>query len=341
MLRIIDELIAAGDFKIEGVAARHRHAALASVALPFPVHCYPVPRPVLYESWHRLGLFPVQQVLGPVDLIWAAAMVVPPASAPLVVSVHDLDFLQHPERLSARGRRFFPKAWQVTRERADLLVCHSQLVAGDIVDQGVEHGKVRVAPLGVDLVKVTAAQVAEVCERFGLPAEFVLWVGTIEPRKNLRNLVAAMTQLADVPLVIAGPDGWAIDDVDLLEPLGSRAVRVGHVSEADLHALYSAASVFVLPSLAEGFGLPVLEAMAQGTPVVTSAGTATEEVAGGAALLVDPLDPEAIADGLRSVLGDDDLADGMRVAGAKRAAERTWAATAAGYAAAFHEVLPR
>ncbi len=341
ILRITEELLAGGRFDVEGVAARHSASALAAVELPFPVHCYPVPRPVLYETWHRLGLFPVERVMGPVDLIWAAAMVVPPASAPLVVSVHDLDFLDHPERLSARGRRFFPKAWQATRERADLLVCHSELVADDIVGQGVDRAQVRVAPLGVDVVDVTADQIAEVRARLVLPDEFVLWVGTIEPRKNLRNLVTAMTRVPDVALVIAGPDGWVVDDVDLLAPLGSRAVRVGRVSEADLSALYAAASVFVLPSLAEGFGLPVLEAMAQGTPVVTSAGTATEEVAGGAAVLVDPRDPDAIAAGVRSILDDASLAGRLAAAGPRRARERTWKATAAGYAAAFDDVLGR
>ena len=174
-----------------------------------------------------------------------------------------------------------------------------------------------------------------------LPDEFVLWVGTIEPRKNLRNLVTAMTRVPDVALVIAGPDGWVVDDIDLLAPLGSRAVRVGRVSEADLSALYAAASVFVLPSLAEGFGLPVLEAMAQGTPVVTSAGTATEEVAGGAAVLVDPRDPDAIAAGVRSILDDASLASRLAAAGPRRARERTWKATGEGYAAAFDDVLGR
>ncbi|MDA3038136.1 MAG: glycosyltransferase family 1 protein [Actinomycetota bacterium] len=341
ILRIAEALLDDGRFEIAGVAARHSKSALAAVELPFPVHHYSVPRPALYESWHRLGLFPVEQVLGPVDLIWAAAMAVPPASSPLVVSVHDLDFLEHPERLSARGRRFFPKAWQAARERADLLVCPTELVAEDIVGRGIDRDRVRVTPLGVELVDVTAEQVAEVRARLALPEEFVLWVGTIEPRKNLRNLVAAMSRLPDIPLVVAGPDGWVIDDADLLVPLGSRAVRVGRVAETDLHALYAAASVFAFPSLAEGFGLPVLEAMAQGTPVVTSAGTATEEVAGGAAVLVDPHDPEAIAAGVRSILDDDDLASRLRLAGPRRAAERTWASTAAGYAAAFDDVLGR
>ncbi len=341
MGRILDELVAIGTFEIQGVAARHSKAELAAVELPIPVRCSWVPRPILYEAWHRLGLFRVERLTGPVDLIWAAAMVVPPPTAPMVVSVHDLDFLAHPERLSARGRSFFPRAWKATCERADLMVCHSELVARDLEQQGIGLERVRVAPLGVDLVDVGSNATDEIRRRWSLPHDFVLWVGTLEPRKNLRNLVAAMAMVPDLVLVVAGPDGWVVDGDDVLAPLGARVKRVGRVSDADLHALYAAATLFVLPSLAEGFGLPVLEAMAQGTPVVTSSGTATEEVASGAAVLVDPLDPESIAEGIRSVLSDPELANRLGRAGLERASERTWAATAAAYANAFSEVILR
>lgn len=337
--RVLEELVIRGEHEIQGVAARHAAGPVGGVDLPVPVHHYRVPRPVLYEVWHRFGRFAVEPLTGRVDLIWAAAMTVPPATAPLVVTVHDIDFLKHPERLSGRGRRFFPRAWRATTERADVIVCPSEFVAHELTGVGISPDRIRVVPLGVDRVEVAASARAEVRRRLGLPEDFVLWVGTVEPRKNLANLVAAMGRVPDVPLVVAGPDGWVVDDNDLLAPLGNRALRVGRVSEDDLHALYAEATVFVLPSLAEGFGLPVLEAMAQRTPVVTSAGTATEEVAGAAAVLIDPTDPESIAAGICSVLDDPALADRLADAGAARAATRTWALTAAGYAEVFDQAI--
>ena len=130
-------------------------------------------------------------------------------------------------------------------------------------------------------------------ERFGLPDRFVLFVGTLEPRKNLRRLAEATGKLGE-PLVVAGPEGWG----DATVGIDGDVRFLGFVPSAELPALYAAATVFAYPSESEGFGLPVVEAMVQGAPVVTSAGTSTEEAAGGAAVLVDPFDVDSIADGL-------------------------------------------
>lgn len=322
-----------------GLAARHAEGDLGHPTPPIPVRHAPLPRPLLYESWHRLGRFKVETYVGPVDLIWAAAMVCPPKTAPMVVTVNDLEFLHHPERLSARGRRFFPRAWKVARNRADAIVCPTQLVADDVVDQGVDRAIVHTVPLGVAAPRVTPEAASEVRAKFDLPAEFALWVGTLEPRKNLARLVEAARAIDDLVVAFVGPDGWAVDGEDELAPLGARARRIGTVSETDLHRLYAAANVFVLPSLAEGFGLPVAEAMAHGTPVVTSRGTATEEVAAGAAVLVDPLDVGSIERGLRSIVDDEQLAAELALAGRARAGELTWTATGLGYSEVFEGLL--
>jgi glycosyltransferase involved in cell wall biosynthesis len=335
----IDGLIEVGGFDLVGVAARHRPSDIATVNLPIPVSCFSVPRPALYESWHRLGLFPVEKLLGDVDLIWASAMVVPPHSAPTVVTVNDVDFLHHPERLSSRGRAFFPKAWEVSLERADILVCPSQLVAKDVVAHGAKKSRVRVVPLGVEGDVATAAGIARVIETYDLPDTFALFVGTIEPRKNLAGVVAAMLEIPELDLVVVGPDGWQVEGSDLLGPLGARVHRLGFVPERDLGGIYAAARVFLLPSLAEGFGLPVIEAMLQGTPVVTSRGTATEEVAAGGAILVEPTDASDIERGIRLVIDDSDLADNLAERGRLRAAELNWRTTGEGYARVFSEVL--
>ena len=161
------------------------------------------------------------------------------------------------------------------------------------MDAGLVADRLRHVPLGVDIVEVGEADVDRVRRRYRLPAEFILFVGTLEPRKNLRRLVEAVERVGDLPLVVVGMNGWG--DQSALD--GPDTLLVGFVPDDDLAPLYAAARVFAYPSEREGFGLPVLEAMAQGTPVVTSRGTSTEEVAGGAAVLVDPFDVDSIADG--------------------------------------------
>ena len=207
----------------------------------------------------------------------------------------------------------------VTRDVAALVVTSSDGEPPRPRGHGVEAARIRVVPLGVDHAPADADAVAAVRRTYGLPERFVLFVGTLEPRKNLRRLGAAMARLADpLPLVVAGPDGWGDGHRRASTPptCGSSASSPA----ADLPALYAAATVFAYPSESEGFGLPVAEAMAQGTPVVTSAGTSTEEVAGGAAVLVDPFDVDAIAAGIdEAQRRADELAD--RRAGAGRGAD--------------------
>ena len=162
-----------------------------------------------------------------------------------------------------------------------------------------------------------------------MPERFALFVGTVEPRKNLANLAAAMAHLPDLPLVVAGAAGWGD-----ATPRRATVRFLGFVPDGDLAGLYAAADVFCYPSLREGYGLPVLEAMAQGTPVVTSRATSTEEAAGGAAVLVDPLDVDDIARGVLEAL---DRRDELAAAGRTRAAAQTWARTAELTVAAYRE----
>jgi glycosyltransferase involved in cell wall biosynthesis len=173
--------------------------------------------------------------------------------------------------------------------------------------------------------------------RLGRP--YVLWTGTVEPRKNLPTLLEAFRALDrhGVELVLVGPKGW---NEDLGAHLGNAAGRVrvlGFVPTDDLRALYAGAELFCLPSLREGFGMPLLEAMAQGAPVITSSGTATEEVAGEAAVLVDPLDAPALTGAIADLLDDPAEQERRRAASLARAAEYPWARTAVDLEAAFAE----
>ena len=304
-----------------------------------------LPRPALYEAWHRTGRPRVDRMSGfsgvPPDVVHASGGAVPATGAPLVATIHDLAWRRHPEAATRRGRRMF-EGWLADARRADRIVCPSESTRHDLVDAGFDDGRIRVVPLGVVPTHVEPGLPGRLRSRYGIDGPFVLWVGTLEPRKNLDRLVAAMSAsatLTDVPLVLVGPEGWRTDVARTVTPLGERALVVGSVDDAEKRAWYEAADVFCLPSLHEGFGLPVLEAMAHGTPVVTSAGTATSEVAGDDALLVDPTDVGAIAEALSTVLANAATADRLAAAGRIRAAAHPWSRTAEGLVDVYREVV--
>lgn len=322
-----------------GVAAAHREPAPEAWAPPIEVHHLPLPRPALYESWHRLRRPPVERATGRVDVIHATTMAMPPRSAPIVMTVHDLAFLHEPAHFTARGMRFFKRGLELAVAEADLVVCPSKATRDDCLEAGFEEARLRVIPLGVEPAQATDEEVATVRRKHKLERPYILWTGTIEPRKNLPRLLAAFRSLdTDRVLALAGPKGWNEDIEKLAEGLQDRVHPLGFVPHADLGPLYAGADLFCFPSLLEGFGFPVLEAMAQGTPVVTSKGTSTEELAGDAGVLIDPLDASSIAQGMRSLLEDATLAKQLSEAGARRAASFSWQRTAQGLADAYREV---
>jgi glycosyltransferase involved in cell wall biosynthesis len=291
----------------------------------------PLARPFLYEAWIRLGWPKVESVTGRVDVVHATGLIPAATSAPLVVTVHDLAFLHRPEQFTRQGARLMTLGLKRIRKRADIVISSSTATTEDCLDAGIPADRIRQVPLGVDVEDVLPADLERVRTRYRLPREFILFVGTLEPRKNLARLVSAVDRVADLPLVVVGMDGWG----EQAELGSSNALLLGFVPDADLAALYATATVFAYPSEREGFGLPVLEAFAQGTAVVTSRGTSTEEVAGGAAVLVDPFDIESIADGVRRALVD---AVALGVAGRQRARQMTWRAAAERTADVYREL---
>jgi glycosyltransferase involved in cell wall biosynthesis len=228
--------------------------------------------------------------------------------APLVVTVHDVALLRHPEAFPRWHRTSGNRALRAGVLAADAIVCVSAFTRDELLDLvPVPAERIRVVPNAVDPVFASDGERAE--------GDYVLAVGTLEPRKNLAAAVDA-ARLAGVELRVAGAVGWG----------GVAAPGwVGEPSDAQLAGLLRGARCLVYPSLYEGFGLPVLEAMACGTPVVTSRGGATEEVAGRAAVLVDPRDPSAIAAGIEEA---GRRRDELVAAGRARAAGFTWSRSA-------------
>ncbi|HET7571938.1 MAG TPA: glycosyltransferase family 1 protein [Gaiellaceae bacterium] len=267
---------------------------------------------------HLLGPLAARRGL---DVLHCPTYYAPVSSGvPVVVTVHDLAVWRHPEAFGRWTRLFVPRAVPRMLRGAARVIAVSEFTRRELVELlGVPAERIRVVPNGVEAVFRPDGDAVE--------GEYVLAVGTLEPRKNLRRLAEA-ARLAGRELWVAGDAGWGG-----VELPGVR--RLGRVSDEELARLLRGALCLAYPSLYEGFGIPVLEAMACGTPVVTSRGGATEEVAGGAAVLVDPLDPEAIAAGLEeAVAGRDEL----RGRGLARAAAFTWDETARGTLDVYREV---
>jgi glycosyltransferase involved in cell wall biosynthesis len=253
-----------------------------------------------------------------------------------VVTLHDVAFLHDPSHFSRHGVRTFRRSLDRIRRDAAVVLCSSQATLDDVSFAGVPSDRLRLVPLGVDVEPASPDDVARVRALFDLPERYLLFVGTVEPRKNLRGLAAAVSLLDEpLPLIIAGADGWGDIDIhdDLRREIDLRFL--GFVPSEDLNPLYAGAHVFCYPSEREGYGLPVLEAMAQGVPVVTSRGTATAETAGAAAVLVEPKDPADIARGIVEAAAR--WAE-LSAKGLARAHKLSWRATAALTADVYREL---
>ena len=250
-----------------------------------------------------------------------------------LVTVHDVIPLIHPEWFSPKHRWVVRAAIGRVLRRADLVIVPSESVRGDVLER-MPHGddRVVVVPEGCEErfgPEQDPEESRRIRSKYRLPASYVLAVGRIEPRKNLSVLVQAFARLdrPDLTLVLAGAPGWRsreVFDTAAESGLGDRVRFTGFVDDRDLPELYRGAALFAFPSLCEGFGLPVLEAMGCGTPVMASNASSIPEVAGDAALLVDPRSPDELADSMRRVLDDEDLRRTLREKGLRRAAGSSW-----------------
>ena len=265
-----------------------------------------------------------------------------------VVTFHDVTFFLLPERYPALRRAYFRAASRAGARLADMAIAVSKTVKADVERHlPLPPERVRVVPLAAApsyRPLGDPSKLAAVRARYGLPERFILNVGALEPGKNQATLLRAFGRLSasgsERTLVIAGPPAWRYERlVRLVDKLGlAGQVRfLGYVPAEDLLALYNLADLFVFPSLYEGFGLPPLEAMACGLPVVASTAPALREVLDGAALLVQAQDVAALAEAMAAALGDEALRSRLREAGLQRAALFSWERTARETAAVYRE----
>ncbi len=329
------------DVQLIGVAGNNKDQPTSSYAPPIKVEQLALHGAVLYEASLRLRAPRVERATGDVDLLHCTSIIPFASRAKMIATVHDLAFLKYPEFFSRRGNSVFRRSLKILMKNAEILLCSSQATLNDCFEFGFSADRLRHVPLGVN-APVVAPNSAQVLDRLGLSGEYLLFVGTLEPRKNLARLVAALETLGDsVPqLVVVGATGWGdikvASSINEKSIISTRVKFLGFVEADDLGALYSNASAFCYPSLMEGFGLPILEAMSCGAPVVTSRGSSTQEVAGNAAMLVDPLDLSSIADGVINALGQRDT---LVELGRKRAAEMTWNQSALRTASIYDQVI--
>lgn len=285
----------------------------------------------LARLWHR-AQFPinVEWITGEIDLYHAPDFTLPPTRARSVLTVHDLSFARDPDSAAPTLRAYLDKVVPRSVKRATHIIAVSQATKNDLVElYDTPQEKISVIYEGVD-EKFKPTNDASKIKTYGVGDKpYILSVSTIQPRKNFKRLIQAFAQLpTDFELVIAGGKGWMYDDIFAeaeKEGVRGRVRFIGFVPDDDLPALYSHAAMFAYPSLYEGFGLPLLEAMACGTPTLASNVSCLPEVAGGAAVTASPYDVDSLAEGLKHTLVN---RDELIQKGFARASQFKWEAAA-------------
>ena len=295
---------------------------------------------------NRLHLLPIESFLGKIDVFHSSDWSQPPTKAAKITTIHDFGFLKFPATAHPKIKSVMARRLKWVKKEADVVIAISESTKKDIIEiLNIPEQKIKVvyeaAPDDVIQIK-DQKKINQIKNKYKLDGDFLLSVATLEPRKNLKRIILAFQKIKkDFPsmkLVIVGKSGWDQSLNEIAKQKQSDIVFTGYINRSDLLALYSSASCFVFPSLYEGFGLPILEAMKCGAPVVTSNVSSMPEVAGQAGVLVDPLSVEKITQGIKKAIGDK---ENLVQKGFEQANSFSWEKTAKETLKVYEEIFKR
>lgn len=342
---VLEELGRRSDLQVTAfpVTARRRSQLADVVPAGIETRTPLLPARLLHELWRRVGWPPVDRLVGEPEVVYGPNFVVPPARAARVVTVHDLTAVRFPE-LCQPHTRVYPELIRRAADGGAWVHAVTEAVRIDIIDLlGIDPDRIVTVWEGTPQRPTGDAERGRRLAGFD---DYVLAVGTVEPRKDVVGLIHAVDRLqqagVDVPLVHAGPPGWGAPAVETARSAAADPHRIrllGRRSDQEIQDLYVGARLVAYPSVYEGFGLPVLEAMAAGVPVVTTRVPAIEEVAGDAACLVEVGDVDGLSHAIDTLWHDDELRASLRAAGLRRVGHFDWATCADGLVSLFHRAL--
>ena len=306
-----------------------------------------VPNRLLNVGWAYINFPPTEYLLGDKDVYYSPNFQAPPAKKMgRVITIHDLVFYTDPELAMPEAVRHYKYRIKTYAERADIITADSYATASEISKHlGINQNRIRVVyPGAIPLKEISNEETESILNKFKL-GKYLLFIGCLEPRKNLIRLFKAFEQsklYKDMTLALAGPRGWRFEVLEAVWnslKCKDRIRWLNYVSDEELSALYRNAEFFAFPSIAEGFGLPILEAMSAGCPVLTSDRSSMPEVAGNAAYYVDPFEIDSISNGLIKLASDTALRNQISDSGLARFREFSWDKMASELMAIFKEVL--
>lgn len=280
---------------------------------------FPIPPTVLDLLWNKLHIFPVEKLIGKVDIFFTSDWTEPPSKSKKITTIHDLVTYKFPETSSQNIIETHKQKLKWVIKESSFILCDSESTKKDAMEiLGIDRKKLRVIYPPVE-IKVSPSE--NIKQKYNITHPYILTVGKIEPRKNIKRLIQAYEKIhiKEVELMVAGPKGWG--ELDLPEVKGVRFL--GYISDEDLYALYKEAVFFVYPSLYEGFGYPVIEAMKLGCPVATSNTSSLKEITSDNGLLFNPESVDEIAQALTKYANDNELREKMKNRGLKRAEDFT------------------